>query len=79
MNCVFKSCGGFDSQHHIIRDCSHKGMLACRNKRVALLKRRSRDITARRYKAAPYFKVYLDFAFRPCEDSGAYIGLDRHP
>ena len=65
MNCVFKSCGGFDSQHRIIRDCSHEGMLACRDKYVALLKRRSRDITARRYQAAPYFNVYLDVAFRP--------------
>ena len=47
-------------------------MAACRDKHVALLKRRSRDITARRYQAAPYFEVYLDFALQAGVDSGAY-------
>ena len=87
MNCVFKSCEGVDSQHHIIRECaykdirhsSHKDMLACRDKHVALLKRRLRDITASRYQAAPYFEVHLDFrrrvAFGPGEESGAYSDI----
>ena len=30
MDCVCKLCGGVDSQHHIIRDCNHKDMAACR-------------------------------------------------
>ena len=46
-------------------------MAACRNKHVTLLKRRSRGITARRYQAALYFEVYLDFAL-PAGDSGVY-------
>ena len=47
MDCVYKLCGGVDSQHHIIRDCTHWEMAACRDKHVALLKRRLSDITAR--------------------------------
>ena len=72
MDCVCKLCGGADSQHHIIRDCTHREMAACRDKHEALLKRRSSDITARRYQAAPYFEVYLDFALQAGVDSGAY-------
>ena len=71
MDCVCKLCGGVDSQHHIIRDCTHRKMAACRDKHVALLKRHSSDITARRYQAAPYFEVYLDFAPQAGVDSGA--------
>ena len=58
MDCVCKLCGGVDSQHHIILDCTHREMASCRDKHIALLKRRSSDITARRYQAAPYFEVY---------------------
>ena len=72
MDCLCKLCGGVDSQHHIIRDCTHKDIVACRDKHVALLKRRSRDITARRYQAAPYFEAYLDFALQVGEESSAY-------
>lgn len=80
MDCVCKLCGGTDSQHHIFRECSHKNMLPCRDKHVALLKRRSRDITGYStsiWQAAPYFEVYLDFAFRPGKDSGAYKAWTR--
>ena len=65
-------CGGADSQHHIIQLYSHKDMIACKDKHVALLKRRSRDISAKRYQAAPY-DVYLDFTLRASEESGAYM------
>lgn len=40
---------------------------------MTLLKRCARDITARRYQAAPYFEVYLDFAFGLWEESGSYM------
>ena len=73
MDCVCKLCGGSDSQHHIIRECTHKDMLACRTKHVQLLKRRSSDVTARFIPIAPYFKVYLNFALQAGEDSGAFI------
>lgn len=72
MDCVYKLCRGADSHHHIIRDYSHKDMVACRDKHVPLLKRRARDITARQYQAAPYFEGYLDFALQDGEESGAY-------
>ena len=72
MDCVCKLCGGSDSQHHIIRKCTHKDMLACRTKHVQLLKRRSSDIAARSIPIAPYIKVYLDFALQAGEDSGAF-------
>ena len=72
MDCVYTLCGGVESQHHIIRDCSHREVAACRDKHVALLKRRLRDITARRYKAVPYFEVYLDFALQAGAELGAY-------
>ena len=55
MDCVCKLCGGGGSQHHIIRDCTHREMAACSDKHIAMLKRRSRDISARRYQAAPCF------------------------
>ena len=72
MDCVCKLCGGKDSQHHVIRDCTHREMTACRGKHVALLKRRSSDIAARQYQAAPYFEVYLDFALQAGVETGAY-------
>ena len=89
MDCVCKLCGGADSQHHIIRECTHNDMLECRTKHVQLLKRRSSDMTARSIPIAPYFKVYLDFALQAGEDSRAltaWTGIflykvvqDRHP
>ena len=54
MDCVCKLCGGADSQHHIIRECTHKDMTACRGKHVALLKRLSRDITTRQHHTLRY-------------------------
>ena len=39
MDCVCKLCGGVDSQHHIIRDCTHRKTAACRDKHVEALER----------------------------------------
>ena len=72
MDCVCKLLGGEDSQHHIVRECSHKDMLACRTKHVQLLKRRSSDMTTRSIPTAPYFQVYLDFALQAGEAVGAF-------
>ena len=33
-------CGGADFQYHIIRECSHRTMKACRQKHIALLNTR---------------------------------------
>ena len=67
-------CGGEDSQHHIIRECTHKpcpeDILACRTKRVQLLRRRSSDRSERAHRSL--LKFYLDFALQVDEASGAF-------
>ena len=50
------------SQLHIIKECTHKDILACRTKHVKLLKRLLSDRSAQRWLIAPYFKKMLDFA-----------------
>ena len=55
-------CGGADSQYHIIRECSHRTMQACRQKHIALLDIRKRDLRKKRHPISPLFEAYLAFA-----------------
>ena len=64
MDCVCKLCGGVDSQHHTIWECTHRDMLACQTKHIQLLKRRYSDTSARSVPIAPYFKVCIDFTLQ---------------
>jgi hypothetical protein len=72
MDCVCKLCGGADSQYHIIRECSHPDMVACRRRHIALLWAKSNLMTSRRWGVAPYFAIYLTFALTTGEALGSH-------
>ena len=56
------SGGGADSQYYIIRKYSHRTMQACRQKHIALLDIRKRDLGKKRHPISPLFETYLAFA-----------------
>ena len=57
-------CGGADSQYRIIMECSHRAMQASdfRQKHIALLDIRKRDLRKKRNPISPLFETYLAFA-----------------
>ena len=50
------------SEYHIIRECSHRTMQACRQKHIAFLDIRKRDLRKKRHPISPLFEAYLAFA-----------------
>ena len=55
-------CGGADSQYHIIRECQHISMRACRQKHIALLNIRRNHHRRTNNPVSALFQAYLDFA-----------------
>ena len=59
---IMSTLWGTDSLYHIIRECSHRTMQACRQKHIALLGIRKRDLRKKRHPISPLFETYLAFA-----------------
>ena len=69
--------GWLPASHH--QTCSHKDVLLCREQHVTLLKRCARDITVRRYQAAPLFRGLSGLRFRAMGGVGHLHGLSGYP
>ena len=70
---TFPLCGGADSQYHIIRECQHKSIRACRQKHIALLDICRSHLRRTNNLVYTHFQAYLDFAFTLGEDKMSHI------
>ena len=55
-------CGGVGSQYHIIRECQHISMRACRKKHIALPDISRNHLRRTNNSVDTLFQAYLDFA-----------------